>query len=118
MLRLGTMADLLNYVRYFKLNALIQCLWNLITRLERKLRLCFEKTDHDTRKMISIFRFIPSILLHEAKYLQSIPELEKQVNRTDNLDYSLYSDSRIRSIERSINHKRVHTLRAYSDQAY
>ena len=34
-----------------------------------------------------------------------IPELEKQVNRTDNLDYSLYSDSRIRSIERSINHK-------------
>lgn len=47
-----------------------------------------------------------------------ISELEKQVNRTDNLDYSLYSDSRIRSIERSINHKRVHTLRAYSDQAY
>ena len=45
MLRLGTMADLLNYVRYFKLNALIQCLWNLITRLERKLRLCFKKTE-------------------------------------------------------------------------
>ena len=72
MLRLGTMADLLNYVRYFKLNALSQCLWNLITRLERKLRLCFEKTDHDTRKMISIFRFIPSILLPEAKYLQKL----------------------------------------------
>ena len=72
MLRLGTMADLLNYVRYSKLNALIQCLWNLITRLERKLRLCFGKTDKDTRKMISIFRFIPSILLPEAKYLQKL----------------------------------------------
>ena len=72
MLRLGTMADLLNYVRYFKLNALIQCLWNLITRLESKLRLCFEKTDHDTRKMIPIFRFIPSILLPEAEYLKKL----------------------------------------------
>ena len=72
MLRLGTMTDLLNYVRYFKLNALIQCLWNLITRLESKLRLCFEKTDHDTRKMIPIFRFIPSILLPEAEYLKKL----------------------------------------------
>ena len=67
--------------------------------------LLFKRTRQNEDGMTSLIRIIPSILLPRAEcleYIPCIPELEERLNQTVVWVYSVYSYSRLKSIERTL----------------